>query len=171
MPSKKKSAYKQKYRPSERELLDKFMAAGHLPGRFVPEVFVMWERFGERRIDALCVSNGAVVDEVGGKHSLEDLLDGRVPELGKVSNRWLIDHLQWGSVWIIEIKRKLNPEVIGQVLTDEYVFKTRYYNLKVEGVGIICEDVDDLVRAVAKDQGISIWVFDTEQGNPRWVKL
>jgi len=65
--------------------------------------------------------------------------------------------LKGAFAWVIEIKERLNFEVLGQILIDKYYFPMEYPDIRVKGYGILCEEKDEIIEAVFKHHAVQIF--------------
>ena len=61
-------------------------------------------------------------------------------------------------MWILEVKKELNAEALGQILIYEYWFKKDNPNIHVKGKGIICERRTELIEEVCRKYNVKIFV-------------
>jgi len=79
-------------------------------------------------------------------------------------NRWPI--FENKEVWIIEVKTKKEIEkeglwrAIGQVFGYKTLFEDDWPSAKVVGLGIVCEDSDELGEYACQKLGIRIWKIE-----------
>ena len=142
----------------EAEILESFIRKNVLKGAYFKEVPVGIEIKGRegsevRRIDAICVTS-----PLGDDYKSWKLLE--YVALRPRRNSWLNfarEHLKGKSVWILEVKRKLNAEVIGQAITDRELFPLDNPKVRIEGLGVIVEESDVLLAKVCHNLGIQIF--------------
>jgi len=142
----------------EAEILDIFIRKGTLKGIYFKEVPVGIEIKGRessevRRIDAICVTSPLEEDYKSWK-----LLERIALRPRRTS--WLNfarEHLKGKSVWMLEVKRKLNAEVIGQAITDKELFPLDNPKVRIEGLGVIVKESDELLAKVCHNLGIHIF--------------
>jgi len=137
----------------EVDLLWRFKRSGKLSGWFIREVPVGLSVRGRppMRIDAICVE---------GDPPRFLTLEDRIPT-ARDSNVWtrvLRSTLQGRSVWILEVKRELNAEALGQILIYEYWFKKDNPDIHVKGKGIICERRTRLIEEVCRKYSVKVFV-------------
>ena len=64
------------------------------------------------------------------------------------------------ETWIIEVKRRLDPGAIGQVMSYRELYDQTFPNDgRRHRMGIVCEIDDPMIRRVAEAQGITIFVL------------
>ncbi len=70
----------------------------------------------------------------------------------------ILNSLTKEPVWLIEAKRVLDSDVLGQILVNRSLFKEDYPHLRIEGMGIICIEANDRLRRIFKKYKIKqIW--------------
>lgn len=96
------------------------------------------------RLDVLCIE--------GPKTNMPISILGKTDELRKIlrSNRT-------ENAWVLEIKKKLNFEALGQILVDKYYFPREYPNILVQCFGILCRENDKCVEQVCRSYGITVF--------------
>lgn len=63
------------------------------------------------------------------------------------------------ETWILEVKIRLNPKAIGQVMSYRELYKLTFPEDKRRlRLGIVCEVDDPLIRRVAEAEGIKIFI-------------
>lgn len=152
---------------TEEKLLREFIEQKMLPGVFLRRIPVGWATSPpdlpswRKEIDAVFLH----VEDPAPRQ-----LDGLVWE-----SRFSLDHravlrrpfkkikkvlgsLQ-GEAWIVEVKRKLNAEAVGQVLINAYLFTQDYPKLTICGKGIICEVSDELIQPVCEAHGVQVFAM------------
>ena len=142
----------------EAEILEVFIGKNVLKGVYFKEVPVGIEIKGRessevRRIDAICVTSPLDEDEKSWTIARHFAVRPR-------RNSWLNfarEHLKGKSVWILEVKRKLNAEVIGQAITDKELFPLDNPKVRIEGLGVIVEESDELLAKVCHNLDIHIF--------------
>jgi len=61
------------------------------------------------------------------------------------------------EIWLIEAKRQLNFEALGQILTYKKLYEKEISPLKNIKLGIICEEVDEEIEEVCKREEVIIF--------------
>ena len=158
----------------EKELVDWFIDCGYLKGIFLREVPVGFSEILKpealddekaiafatpytKKIDLICIESiGTELDR--------ELRVRKLPPW-HILARHPIKIWEWLSirrefkgrnVWLIEVKRRLNAESLGQILVDKYMFEMdnrNYFNIK-ELVIVYLEE-DPIVKSVCKQYGIT----------------
>jgi len=137
-------ALKRNLGKKEANLLIQFVEKQILKGHFLIQVPICGGRF---RIDATCIKSKSF------KFPFPITIYRRLKGLSRI-----LSSLDKGtSVWVLEIKDKLNFEVLGQILVDMYYFPREYPNLKVEGYGIICDVSDKYMETVLKQYKVHVF--------------
>lgn len=144
---------------NEEEILELFVRKKILNGEYFTEIPVGMgtkeERdSGIRRIDAICVTSPL--------HEPSDSFLGLVKHVTLQSSlgynlRSARQMLKGKSVWILEAKRRLNAEVIGQAITAKELFALDYPDVRIVGLGVIVEESDDLLSKVCHNLGIDVF--------------
>jgi len=99
-------------------------------------------RMGRFRIDLVCVEG------VYGRKPMR--FDFRFEE-------FILREARGKPVWLLEVKRELNAEAIGQILIAKYLFPEDYPELHVKGLGIVCEITDEILEDICRKLGIHVF--------------
>lgn len=131
--------------PVEEGILDRFIARRLLRGTFFTDVGLGTASGGWYVLDAVCV-------------------EGLEPELEpiKLREKWwqtLKDRVRGHDVWIIEVKRKLNMEALGQILNYSYHFPKTYTHVRLKGKCVVCEEGDKSVEESCQYYGVKVFVI------------
>ena len=96
------------------------------------------------RLDVLCIE--------GTKTEMPISILGKMDKLRKLlrSNRT-------ENAWILEIKKELNFEALGQILVDKYYFPREYPTISVQCFGILCRSNDEWLEQVCRSYGIRVF--------------
>ncbi len=146
----------------EVEVINRFIKSGILRGWFIGEVPVGLEAI-KRKARGKGYSEKEI-DMVKGVYSKKiDLIcvlgvNKRPIRVSLKQWEWVRKHELMGkSVWLLEAKRRLSAEALGQILVNDYLFKRDNPGIRVVGLGIICEDTDELVEEVCKKYGVMVF--------------
>lgn len=134
------------------ELEDKLLRKYHDEngGKMIMEVAVAWSK-GLKNWE--------------GKHSHRAIDGVRIPdaeteEIGFPGNGdEVLDSIKDSKVELIEVKKKLNRPVIGQVLAGEPMLEADYSPKSIEKV-VICQKSDSALEWVCEKKNIRLEVFD-----------
>lgn len=132
----------------EKRLIERFIRSGKLEGNFKKE-----DRVGRRRMKYASEKAHSRDLFVEGKESGEEQYYYR-----RVDAVCEIDE----CVWILEAKKELNNQVIGQVLVSDFLYQEDYPQ-KETRKGIICESGNEVLEEVCEKYGIK--VFKEEKGS------
>ena len=135
------NALKRNLGQEEAEVLIEFVNTNLLRGYFYTRVPLC---AGHVRIDVVCV--------LGEKPKYPVSVYGNLQNL-----RRRLLRLRGVSAWVIEIKKELNFEALGQILVDKYYFPKEYPDIRVEGYGILCEEEDEIIEIVCKYHGVQVF--------------
>jgi hypothetical protein len=129
--------------PGEAEVLERFANKGALRGTFFTDVGLGTDDFW------------GVVDAV----FVEGLDPEREPRI--LASRWwktLLDEIRGRGkgVLVIEVKRELNYEAIGQAIVYRQLFP-RVWGLPVIGSAILCEEASPTLEGVCRANGIQVF--------------
>ena len=147
----------------EVEIINRFIRSGKMHGWFIGEVpaglealrstshrkyysedeIRMIEGVYSKKIDLICVvgveANPIRIDL---KHWL-----------------WLRDEkLKGKAVYLFEAKQKLSAEALGQILIYDYLFRDDNPDIKVMGLGIICEETDEIIEKVCRKYNVNVFI-------------
>jgi len=166
----------------ELALMGRFIESRSLIGQFFAEIPV---GRAPKRIDLICVE-GDFDWPVGGKpSSLLSLAEKAAPSLGKTRSKygWNIpgvkpkskDSISKGAVelnkkgmdkltkcaighpcWLVEVKRNLNCEAIGQVMSYRRMFAIDYPQLPIKASAIVCGEGDADLEPICEELGIYV---------------
>ena len=117
-------------RKTEASILDRFIKSGVLKGKFEREV-----RIGRRIFE----------EEIEGRKAV---FDWRKP----------IDAVcrSVSETWILETKKRLNYEALGEVIVYSVLYKNAHPDEKVR-LGIVCEEVDGDIAEACDKNGVSVF--------------
>ncbi|MBW2672732.1 MAG: hypothetical protein JRD89_04840 [Deltaproteobacteria bacterium] len=62
------------------------------------------------------------------------------------------------AIWILEVKDRLRPSAVGQLLVYRDLYDRQFHPLKPLRLGVVCGDDDPLVRPTCAEHGIKVWV-------------
>lgn len=68
------------------------------------------------------------------------------------------------EIWLIEAKKKLNYEALGQILTYQKLYHLYLRSSKNVKLGIVCEETDPDIEAVCKEHNIYVFVLKEAKG-------
>ncbi|MCC6019113.1 MAG: hypothetical protein LM601_08780 [Candidatus Verstraetearchaeota archaeon] len=139
---------------SEREenLLNDFINRGVLKGWFIGEFPIGRKRLGKMGIDyrvGKFYIDMVCVEGIYGRKPMR--FDFRYEE-------FIMKEIEYKWVWLLEAKRELNAESIGQILIDKYLFPEDYPQIRIKGLGIICRKADEVLKEICGKMGIEVFV-------------
>lgn len=132
----------------EKRLIERFINSGKLEGRFKKEV-----RVGKRRMKYASEKAHSRELFVDGTDSGEEPYYYRRVDVICETDR---------KVWVLEAKKELNNQVIGQVLVSDFLYQEDYPQKETKK-GIICEYGNEVLEEVCEKYGIQ--VFREEKGS------
>jgi len=128
--------------PEEEEILKRFVNSKRIKGTYFMDVGVGFKGGEYGIVDAVCIEN------------FEPNYEPRI-----LPSKWwriLLDRIRGRDVWLLEVKKRLNFEAIGQILTYSLYFP-KVWNVSVKGRGIICEEVDEALEEVCHEYQITVF--------------
>lgn len=132
---------------SEKEILNTFFRGGKLKGLYVTDVPI--GSYYPKKIDCVCIE---MSDE-----ELENLKDWENPTEYVQNSKLGFEQFKNLVVWLLEVKQKLNPSALGQVLIYKHHFERTYPDTVLKGVGIVCEESDSMIEEVCQEHNVRIY--------------
>ena len=134
---------------SEKEILNTFFRKGKLKGLYVTDVPI--GSYHPKKIDCVCI-------EMSDKE-LELLKDGENPTEYIQNSKLSFEQFKNRIVWLLEVKQKLNPSALGQILIYKHHFERTYLDTVLKGVGIVCEESDYMIEEVCQEYNVRIFTI------------
>jgi len=137
--------------PNEEELINAFINKGILKGWFLGQVPIGRKRLEQRGIthkrgrfyiDLICVEG------VHGKKPMR--FDPRYED-------FILKEIKYRKIWLLEAKKELNAEVIGQLVIDRHLFPEDYPHFNIKGLGIICKISDEILEDICRRMRITVF--------------
>jgi hypothetical protein len=132
---------------SEKQVLVAFLRWGVLKGLYVTEVPI--GSYYPRRIDSVCIE---MRDE-----ELENLKDFENPTEYVKDFRLGFKQFEKRSVWLLEVKQKLDSSALGQILIYKHYFERIYHDTILKGVGIVCKESDSMIEEVCQEYNVHVY--------------
>lgn len=126
----------------EKRLIERFISSGKLEGKLKKEV-----RVGKRRMKYASEKAHSKDLFVEGIESGEESYYYRRVDVVCETD---------GKVWILEAKKELNNQVIGQTLVSDFLYQEDYPQKETK-MGIICEDGNEVLEEVCERYGIKVF--------------
>ncbi len=133
----------------EREILTTFFWEKKLKGLYVTDVPV--GSYYPKKIDC-------VVIEMSDRE-LEHLKDYENPTEYVKNSKLGFKQFENQSVWLLEVKQKLDPSALGQILIYKHHFERTYHDTVLKGVGIVCEESDSMIEEVCQEYNVHIYTI------------
>lgn len=134
---------------SEEEILYTFFKEGKLKGLYVTDVPI--GSHYPKRIDCVCIE---MSDE-----DLELLKDWENPTKYIQNSKLGFEQFKNRIVWLLEVKPKLDPSALGQILIYKHHFENTYRDTDLKGVGIVCEESDYMIEEVCQEYNVRIFTI------------
>ena len=138
---------------TEHTIRNDFIKSGILKGNFDTEVEVGMKRIRERATSDYRKEWGEF------ENKRDNIL---LPKLRKIDAVCKTSDL----TWILEVKKELNFEAIGQVLTYKELYKEDNPEAEVK-LGIICDKFNKIIGDTCKDYGIKVFW----KRKDKWIKM
>ena len=122
-------------RKTEASILERFIKSGVLKGKFEREVRV-------------------------GRRIFEEEIEGRKAVFDWRKSIDAVCHSE-GETWILEVKRPLNYEALGEVIVYSVLYKNTHPSEKVR-LGIVCEEVDGEIAEACDNNGVSVFQITSQ---------
>jgi len=133
----------------EKEILNRFFGKGKLKGLYVTDVPI--GGYYPKKIDCICI-------EMSDKE-LEILKDFENPTEYVQDSKISFEQFKNRSVWLLEVKQKLNPSALGQILIYKHHFERTYHGTVLREVGIVCEESDSMIEDVCQEYNVRIYTI------------
>ena len=132
---------------SEKEILNSFVRKGRLKGLYVTDVPI--GSYYPKKIDCVCIEMS--------NEDLEIHTDWKNPTEYIQNSKLGFEQFKNRTVWLLEVKQKLNPSALGQILMYKYHFERTYFDTILKGVGIVCEESDSMIKEVCQEYNVVIF--------------
>jgi len=67
------------------------------------------------------------------------------------------------EVWLVEAKKSLNFEALGQVLTYEGLYQEQFSPRKALKLGIVCEEGDSEIEQACRSKGVKVFILPEKE--------